>query len=73
MLGYAIGRAYWGKGIAVEAATGAIAWAVAEHDLVEIWASTTEAHARSRRVMEKLGMRFEGIDGGEAHYRLRLE
>ena len=73
MLGYAIARAHWGKGLVVEAAKAAIAWAVAEHDLVEIWASTAEAHVRSRRVMEKLGMRFEGVDGGEAHYRLRLE
>jgi ribosomal-protein-alanine N-acetyltransferase len=56
MIGYAIARAYWGGGIALEAASAAIEWAVAEHGLTEIWASTDNAHVRSRRVLEKLGM-----------------
>ena len=71
MLGYAIARAHWGRGLAVEAAAAAIAWAFAEHDLVEIWASTREAHVQSRRVMEKLGMVFDRSDEHEVFYRLR--
>ena len=71
MLGYAIARAQWGKGIAVEAATAAIAWAFAAHDLAEIWASTDVAHLRSRRVMEKLGMTFDSSDERKVVYRLR--
>lgn len=71
MLGYAIARAHWGKGIAVEAAVAAIAWAFAEHDLAEIWASTEAAHLRSRRVMEKLGMAFDSSDERKVVYRLR--
>jgi [ribosomal protein S5]-alanine N-acetyltransferase len=71
MLGYAIARAHWGRGIAVEAATAAIAWAISEHALVEIWASTAIAHVRSRRVMEKLGMAYERADEREVVYRLR--
>jgi [ribosomal protein S5]-alanine N-acetyltransferase len=71
MLGYAIARAHWGRGIAVEAATAAIDWAFAEHDLVEIWASTDVAHLRSRRVMEKLGMTLDRGDEREVVYRLR--
>lgn len=71
MLGYAIARAHWGKGIAVEAATAVIAWAFATHDLAQIWASTDVEHVRSRRVMEKLGMTFDSSDAREVIYRLR--
>lgn len=71
MLGYAIARAHWGRGITVEAARAAIAWAFAEHDLVEIWASTDQDHARSIRVMEKLGMTFDCSDDREVVYLLR--
>ncbi len=71
MLGYAIARAHWGKGIAVEAASAAITWAFATHDLAEIWASTDLAHVRSRRVMEKLGMTFDHSDERKVVYRLR--
>lgn len=73
MLGYAIGRAHWGQGIAVEAATAAIKRARAEHDLVEIWASTNVAHVRSRRVLEKVGMTFDRTEEREVFYRLRWE
>jgi ribosomal-protein-alanine N-acetyltransferase len=70
MLGYAIARAHWGRGIAVEAATAAIAWATAEYALAEIWASTNVAHVRSRRVLEKLGMTLDRSDDREVVYRL---
>jgi ribosomal-protein-alanine N-acetyltransferase len=59
MLGYAIARAHWGRGIAVEAASAALEWVCAEHELAEIWASTDPAHTRSRRVLEKLGLTFD--------------
>lgn len=73
MLGYAIARAHWGRGIALEAATAILQWAFAEHDLVEIWASTHTAHHRSRRVMEKLGMTLDHArtTTTEVAYRLR--
>jgi [ribosomal protein S5]-alanine N-acetyltransferase len=71
MLGYAIARVQWGKGLAVEAATAVIAWAFATHNLSEIWASTDVVHHRSRRVMEKLGMTFDRSDEREVVYRLR--
>jgi ribosomal-protein-alanine N-acetyltransferase len=69
MLGYAIARAHWGRGIAVEAATAALDWVCAEHDLATVWASTNVDHVRSRRVLEKLGMTLER-EGGEVFYRL---
>jgi ribosomal-protein-alanine N-acetyltransferase len=71
MLGYAIARAHWGHGLAVEAATAVIAWGFAMHHLAEIWASTDAAHVRSQRVMEKLGMTFESGDERKVTYRLR--
>jgi ribosomal-protein-alanine N-acetyltransferase len=71
MLGYAIARAHWGRGVAVEAASAAVEWAFAEHSLGEIWASTNVEHVRSRRVMEKLGMTFDRGDDRNVVYRLR--
>jgi ribosomal-protein-alanine N-acetyltransferase len=70
MLGYAIARACWGRGLATEAAAAAVRWAFAAHDLVEIWASTDPRNARSRRVMEKLGMTPVGGDERAVRYRL---
>lgn len=67
MIGYAIARAQWGKGIATEAATAAISWLLAEHELDELWASTQQENVRSRRVLEKLGMTLV-VDGPEVRY-----
>jgi [ribosomal protein S5]-alanine N-acetyltransferase len=61
MIGYAIGRAWWGRGIATEATRAAIDWAIPQHNLVRIWASTEVAHIRSQRVLEKLGMQRESV------------
>ena len=71
MLGYAIARAHWGQGITVEAATGAIDWLFAEHDVADVWASTQPEHVQSRRVMEKLGMTLDHADERKVVYRLR--
>ena len=66
MLGYAIGRAWWGRGLATEAARAAVEWAVATYGLVRIRASADARNAGSRRVLEKLGLRKEGSAAGEA-------
>ena len=65
MLGYAIGRTWWGRGIATEAARAAMAWAIDTFSLVRLWASTDARHARSRRVLEKLGMQEEELRVGD--------
>jgi ribosomal-protein-alanine N-acetyltransferase len=57
MLGYAIARSHWGKGIATEATSAGISWAISEHKLVQIYASTDPLNVRSQRVLEKLGMK----------------
>jgi len=64
MLGYAIGRAWWGRGIATEAARAARAWAIEAFALLRIWASTDARNHRSLRVMEKLGMEREALRVG---------
>jgi ribosomal-protein-alanine N-acetyltransferase len=61
MLGYAIGRPWWGQGIAPEAAQAAMAWAIATFSLTRLWASTDLRHLRSQRVLEKLGFQREAI------------
>ena len=61
MLGYAIGRKWWGKGIATEAARAAAAWASAEFRLTRLWASTDVHNLQSQRVLQKLGMQRESI------------
>jgi RimJ/RimL family protein N-acetyltransferase len=73
MLGYALARAHWGHGLATEAARAVVQWALAAHDLVELWASTAPANTRSQRVMEKLGMTRapDAHENGDVVYRLR--
>ncbi|HYO97194.1 MAG TPA: GNAT family N-acetyltransferase [Polyangiaceae bacterium] len=61
MLGYAIGRNWWGQGIATEAARALITWGIKELDLARLWASTDVRNVRSQRVLEKLGMRRESV------------
>jgi RimJ/RimL family protein N-acetyltransferase len=50
---------HWGRGYATEAARAAIAFGFSRLELNEIVAFTTVENGRSRRVMEKLGMRYD--------------
>jgi RimJ/RimL family protein N-acetyltransferase len=65
MLGYAIGRAWWGQGIATEAAQAAMAWGITTFGLTRVWASTDVRHLRSHCVLEKLNMQREVVRPGE--------
>jgi ribosomal-protein-alanine N-acetyltransferase len=56
---YALERAAWGRGLATEAARAALAYGFDEARLDRIIAVTRPEHAKSRRVLEKLGMRYE--------------
>ncbi len=56
-VGWRLARAFWGQGFATEAAAEAIAFGFARRDLREIVSYTAAQNARSRRVMERLGMR----------------
>ncbi len=60
-LGYWIGRASWNRGYATEASRAAIRHGFASHGLERIFASHFVRNPASGRVLEKCGMRFEGI------------
>ena len=61
-VGYVLNPEYWGRGIAVEALEAVIAFGFENLGLNRIEARFMEGNDSSRRVMEKLGMEFEGIE-----------
>jgi RimJ/RimL family protein N-acetyltransferase len=56
-IGWRLAAAHWGRGYATEAARAVLAYGFEQLALPEIVSFTTVANVRSRRVMEKLGMR----------------
>ena len=60
-LGYWIGQPYWGRGYATEASRELIRYAFAQLGLNKIGAHYLGSNPASGRVMEKLGMRREGV------------
>ena len=57
---YALDTPYWGKGLATEAADAALRHGFESTGLDRIVAVAMPEHRRSHRVMEKLGMTYEG-------------
>ncbi|KRG16146.1 GNAT family N-acetyltransferase [Lederbergia galactosidilytica] len=60
-IGYVLSRDFWGKGIMTEAAKEVIRFGFEEMELIRIQARCLDENIGSSRVMEKAGMRFEGI------------
>jgi len=60
VLGYWIGRPYWGAGVASEAAAAMVAAGFRHFALARIEAVAQPANRRSIRVLEKLGLAREG-------------
>ncbi|MBA2683843.1 MAG: GNAT family N-acetyltransferase [Gemmatimonadaceae bacterium] len=60
-VGYAFGRTAWGRGLATETARAALEWGFRERGLERIVAVASPENAASRHVMDKLGMKYEGI------------
>jgi [ribosomal protein S5]-alanine N-acetyltransferase len=60
-IGYVLSQDYWGKGIVTEAANEVIKFGFTNMDLVRIQARCFVENIGSARVMEKIGMSFEGI------------
>lgn len=56
-LGYRLCRSAWGKGYATEGSLALIAHAFADPAVGRVWAETMAVNLRSRRVMEKCGLR----------------
>lgn len=61
-IGWRIAREHWGKGIATEGARAALDAAFDELGLSEVVSFTATGNTRSRRVMERLGMRHDARD-----------
>ena len=55
-IGWRFGEAYWGRGYAREAAEAVLAWGWANLACDTIFAITVTGNARSRALMEQLGM-----------------
>jgi ribosomal-protein-alanine N-acetyltransferase len=60
-VGYVLNPDYWGKGIALEALERVLQFGFEELKLHRIEARFIQENERSRRVMEKAGMTFEGV------------
>ena len=70
-MGYFLGRAYWGRGIATWAVQAAVGWLFAHTDLLRIYAEPLARNTASCRVLEKARFQLEGtlrhnaVKGGE--------
>jgi RimJ/RimL family protein N-acetyltransferase len=57
-LGYRLRRSWWGRGLATEAARAIVDRTFAADGADRIFASTMAVNAASRRVLEKVGLRY---------------
>lgn len=64
-VGWRLAHAHWGRGYASEAAAAALAHAFEALRLGEVVSFTVPANTRSRRLMERLGMRRHPADDFE--------
>jgi ribosomal-protein-alanine N-acetyltransferase len=60
-VGYDLLRSHWSRGIASEAMREVVRFAFEERDLVQLYAVTVAENARSIRLLERLGFRFERV------------
>jgi ribosomal-protein-alanine N-acetyltransferase len=59
-IGFALGSRFWGQGYMPEAMTRVCAAAFEDDRITRVQALCDEENARSSRVMEKVGMQYEG-------------
>ena len=60
-LGYVVAKPFWGQGLCTEMAGAVVDWALARPDIWRVWATCDVDNPASARVLEKLGMEFEGV------------
>ncbi len=60
-IAYAFGRAYWGKGYATEVARASIRFGFEYAHLTVLHAITNRENVTSQKVMQKLGMTYQGL------------
>lgn len=66
-IGYVLNPNYWGNGLATEAVRAVLRFAFMELRINRIEAKYMEGNQRSRRVMEKVGMQYEGTQRESMH------
>lgn len=54
-------KAFWNRGLATEAALAALAAGFDEHSMARIISVTRSDHVASRRVMEKIGLKYQDV------------
>jgi RimJ/RimL family protein N-acetyltransferase len=81
-LGYRLPRRAWGQGLATEGTLALINTAFARSGVTRLWAQTMAVNSRSRRVMERCGLKYvrtfhldwddpiEGTEHGEVEYEI---
>ena len=84
-LGYRLHRVHWGRGLATEGARALLDVAFGGWRIERVWAQTMAVNDRSRRVLERCGLRHHrtvhlewddpipGTEHGEVEYELRGE
>ena len=60
-LGYVLSRKYWNQGIMTEAIKPTIHYMMNREGIFRIWATHDIDNEASGKVMEKIGMQFEGV------------
>lgn len=58
-IGYALGRAYWGRGLVPEAVNAVLEYGFTELGLSRIWCGHYAANRRSAKVIGKCGFRYQ--------------
>lgn len=72
-VGYSIAPRPWNQGLATEGCTAVVDWAFQERGLERIWTTVDVENIASARVLQKLGLREEGVlrQSALAHGNLR--
>ncbi|KVO06381.1 GCN5 family acetyltransferase [Burkholderia ubonensis] len=60
-IAYDLAPSHWGRGIASAACSAVTEWAFAEYGFVRIQGVVLATNARSARVLQKCGFRYEGL------------
>jgi len=60
-IAYWVGESYWGNGYATEAAKGILEFAFIEKNYHKVFARYFNSNSASGKVIEKIGMKKEGI------------
>lgn len=63
-IGYWIGRPFWGRGYATEAGRAVVRWAFASRGVERVESFCFTKNTASARVLEKIGLRREGLARG---------